>query len=150
GHVEMGLLALMSIGFAAVLIRVDLARANPVFRAASLIFGVVSAAIIAVGLGLIENPLFSHDLVRGPVVFSSLLLAYLLPGAAAVVLTRIARGVRPEWYVTGAAALALALVFGYVTLELRHAFQGARLSIGMGATAPEVWSYSVAWLALGL
>jgi uncharacterized membrane protein len=150
GHVEQGLLALMSIAFAAILIRLDLARANPVFRAASLIFGVVSAAVTVVGLGLIQNPLFTTETVRGPVVFSSLLLAYLLPGLAAVVLARIARGVRPAWYVTGAAALALLLLFGYLTLEVRHAFQGERLSTWLGASAPEVWSYSVAWLALGL
>ena len=150
GHVEQGLLALTSLGFAAVLIRMDLARANPVFRAASLIFGVVSAAIAFVGLGFVENPLLGDDPVRGPVVFSSLLLGYLLPGLAAVVLARIARGVRPAWYVTGVAALALILLFGYVTLEVRHAFQGEFLSIGRGTSAPEVWAYSVAWLALGL
>jgi uncharacterized membrane protein len=150
GHVEQGLFALMGIGFAAVLIRLDLARANPVFRAASLVFGVASAVVIATGLGLSENPLFTAEPVRGPVVFSTLLLAYLLPGLAAVMLVRIARGVRPDWYVTGAAMLALALLFGYVTLEVRHAFQGEVLSIWQGAGAPEVWSYSVAWLALGI
>jgi uncharacterized membrane protein len=150
GHVEQGLFALMSIGFAAVLIRLDLGRANPVFRAASLIFGVVSVVVIVVGLGLVENPLFTTQPVRGPVVFSTLLLAYLVPGIAAVALVRIARGVRPDWFVTGAAALALVLVFGYVTLEVRHAFKGEILSIGQGASAPEVWSYSVAWLALGV
>ena len=119
GHVEQGLFALTSLGFAAVLIRVDLARANPVFQAASMIFGVISAAVILIGLGLGENPLFANDPVRGPVVFSSLLLAYLLPSLAAIVLARTARGVRPAWYVTGAAALAVLLVFGYVTLEVR-------------------------------
>ena len=150
GHVEQGLFALMSLGLAAVLIRIDLARANPVFRAASLIFGVLSAAVILVGLGVVQNPLFGKDPVRGPVVFSSLLLAYLLPALAAIVLARIARGVRPAWYVTGAAALALLLLFGYVTLEVRHAFQGEHLSIWQSTSAPEVWSYSVAWLALGL
>jgi uncharacterized membrane protein len=150
GHVEQGLIALMSLGFAGVLIRMDLARANPVFRAASLIFGVVSAAVTLVGLGLLENPLFTSEPVRGPVVLSSLLIAYLLPGLAAVVVARIARGVRPAWYVRGAAGLALLLAFGYVSLEVRHAFQGERLSIWRGADAPEVWSYSVAWLALGL
>jgi uncharacterized membrane protein len=150
GHVEQGLLALMSLGFAAVLIRMDLARANPVFRAASMIFGVISAGITLIGLGLVENPLFSSDAVRGPVVFSTLLLAYLLPGVAAVVLARMAHGVRPPWYVTGAAVLALLLLFGYVTLEVRHAFQGENLSIWRSTSAPEVWSYSVAWLALGL
>jgi len=151
GHVEQGLFALMSLGFAAVLIRLDVARANPVFRAASLIFGVISAAQILVGLGLVQNPLFSTDAVRGPVIFNSLLLAYGLPGLAAIVLARIARRAqRPAWFVTGAAVLALFLLFGYVTLEVRHAFQGERLSIWLGASAPEVWSYSVAWLTLGL
>ena len=150
GHVEQGLFALMSLGFAGVLIRMDLGRANPVFRAASLIFGVVSAGVTLVGLGLVENPLYTAEPVRGPVGLSSLLITYLLPGLAAVAVARIARGVRPAWYVKGAAVLALLLVFGYVTLEVRHAFQGERLSIWQGAGAPEVWSYSVAWLALGL
>jgi uncharacterized membrane protein len=150
GHVEQGLFALTSLGFAGVLIRMDLGRANPVFRAASLIFGVVSAAVILVGLGLVENPLFTAEAVRGPVVFSSLLIAYLLPALAAVAVARIARGVRPTWYVRGAAMLALILVFCYVTLTVRHAFQGERLSLWRESGAPEVWSYSVAWLALGL
>jgi uncharacterized membrane protein len=150
GHVEQGLFALTGIGFAAVLIRMDLARGNPVFRAASLIFAMISAAVAAVGLGLGENPLFTGEPVRGPVLFSTLLLAYLLPGLAALVLARIARGVRPDWYVAGAAMLAALLVFGYVTLEVRHAYQGERLWIGQSTSAPEVWSYSVAWLALGL
>ena len=149
-HIEQGLFALTSLGFAAVLIRIDRARANPIFRAASLIFGVVSALIILIGLGLFENPLFSNDRVLGPVVFSSLLIAYLLPGLAAVALTRLARGVRPVWYVTGVAALAVLLVFGYVTLEVRHAFQGDRIGFLRSTSAPEIWSYSVAWLALGL
>ena len=150
GHVEQGLFALTSLGFAAALIRMDLARANPVFRAASMIFGVISGLVTLFGLGVIENPLISRDLVRGPVVFSSLLLAYLLPALAAIVLARTARGVRPQWYVTGAAILALVLLFGYVTLEVRHAFQGESLTILQSTGAPEIWSYSVAWLGLGL
>lgn len=150
GHVEQGLFALTSLGFAAALIRMDLARANPVFRAASMIFGVISGLITLFGLGVVENPLLSHQSVRGPVVFSSLLLAYLLPALAAIVLARTARGVRPDWYVTGAAVLALVLLFGYVTLEVRHAFQGELLTIWQSTGAPEIWSYSVAWLGLGL
>jgi uncharacterized membrane protein len=149
-HVEQGLLALTGLGFSAVLVRLDMGRANPVFRAASLIFGVVSAGFIVVGLGFAQNPLLEADPVRGPVIFSSLLLAYLVPGIAAAALTRLARGVRPAWYVAGAATLALLLVFGYVTLEVRHAFQGELVTLWRGAGAPEVWSYSVAWLVLGL
>lgn len=150
GHVEQGLFALTSLSFAAALVRMDLARANPVFRVASMIFGVISGLITLFGLGLVENPLLSHQSVRGPVVFSSLMLAYLLPAMAAIVLARIARGVRPGWYVTGAAVLAVVLLFGYVTLEVRHAFQGEILTIWQSTGAPEVWSYSVAWLGLGL
>jgi uncharacterized membrane protein len=151
GHVEQGLFALMSLGSAGVLIRLDIARANLVFRAASLIFGVISAFAVLIGLGLMQNPLFTDESVRGPVVFSSLSLAYLIPGLAAIILARVARHAqRPAWFVTGAAMLAVVLWFGYVTLEVRHAFQGQRLSIWQSTGAPEVWSYSVAWLALGL
>ena len=140
----------MSLGFAYVLMRLDLARANPVFHFASLAFGVLSAVFVVLGLGVVENPLLSSDRILGAPVFSSLMLAYLLPGLAAVLLARAARGVRPRWYVAGAAVLAIALLFGYVTLEVRHIFQGSDIALRSGAGAPEVWAYSVAWLALGL
>jgi uncharacterized membrane protein len=150
GHVEQGLFALMSLGFAYVLMRIDLGRANVVFRFASLAFGVLSGFFVLFGLGLVENPLLNSEPIRGAPVFSSLLLAYLLPGLAALVLARGARGVRPGWYVTGAAVLALLLVFGYVTLEVRHAFQGPVLSLWRPTSAAEVWAYSAAWLGLGI
>jgi len=150
GHVEQGLFALMSIGFAYVLMRLDVARANPVFRYASLAFGVISAAFIVFGLGIVENPLFSGEPVVGVPILSSLLLAYLLPGLAAALLSRASRGMRPEWYVGGAAVLAMLLLFGYVSLEVRHAFQGAVIAYWEPASQPEIWSYSAAWLLLGL
>ena len=150
GHVEMGLFALTSLGFSYVLTRLDVARANPVFRVASLIFGVISACVVAGGLLLAENPYLTHDAVRGVTVFSSLLLAYLLPGLMAALIARHARGVRPRWYVTGAAILAGLLLFAYVTLEVRHAFQGDNIGLLRSTSSAEVWTYSAAWLALGL
>ena len=33
---------------------------------------------------------------------------------------------------------------------MRHVFQGDQIGIWKGASAPEVWAYSAAWLALGL
>jgi uncharacterized membrane protein len=146
GHIEQGLLALTSLGFAAVLARVDRSQANTVFRVASLLFGIVSAAVILIGLGIGENPLFTGDPVLGPVALSSLALAYLLPALAAFVLGRVARSVRPEWYVGGATALGLLLVFAWVALELRHAFHGETLSIRLGATAPELGLLALASL----
>jgi len=149
-HVEQGLFALMSIGFAYVLMRLDLGRHNPVFRFASVAFGVLSAGFIVFGLGIAANPLLNLEPVFGVPVFSSLLLAYLLPGIAAVLLARASRGVRPHWYVLGAAVLAMLLLFAYVTLEVRHVFQGPVITLLAPASPAEVWSYSAAWLALGL
>ena len=95
GHIEQGLFALMSLGFAYVLMRLDLGRANPVFRFASLAFGVLSAVFIVFGLGIVENPLLNSEPIPGVPVFSSLLLAYLVPGLAAVLLARASRGCGP-------------------------------------------------------
>jgi uncharacterized membrane protein len=150
GHVEQGLFALMSIVFAYVLMRLDLGRHNPVYRFASVAFGVLSAAFIVFGLGITANPLLNIERILGVPLLSSLLLAYLLPGIAAALLARASRGVRPRWYVLGAAVLAMLLVFAYVTLEVRHAFQGPIITLLAPASPAEVWSYSAAWLALGL
>jgi uncharacterized membrane protein len=68
----------------------------------------------------------------------------------AALIARHARGVRPQWFVTGAAILAGLLLFAYVTLEVRHAFQGERIGLLRSTSDPEVWTYSGAWLALGL
>ena len=150
GHIEQGLFALTSLAFSFVLMRLDLGRANPVFRFASLAFGVLSAFFIVFGLGLVENPLLNSERILGVPIFSSLLLAYLLPGAAAVLLARAARGLRPQWFVLGIAVLAMALIFGYVTLEVRHLFQGDVIAVWKPTSQPEIWSYSAAWLVLGL
>jgi uncharacterized membrane protein len=150
GHIEQGLFALTSLAFSYVLMRLDLGRANPVFRFASLTFAVLSAIFIVFGLGIVENPLLNSEPILGVPIFSSLLLAYLLPGAAAVLLARTARGLRPQWFVLGIAVLAMALLFGYVTLEIRHLFQGDVIAIWKPTSQPEIWSYSAAWLVLGL
>jgi uncharacterized membrane protein len=149
GHVEQGLFALVALGFSYALMRLHLGRANPVFHVASMAFGVLSGLIIVLRLGVFDNPLFS-DTVAGPAVFSSLIPGYLLPGLAAAVLARAARPHRPYWYVTGIAVLALSLIFGYVTLEVRHVFQGPRLNLFSAASGPEHWAYSASWLALGI
>jgi uncharacterized membrane protein len=150
GHIEMGLFALMSIGFAYVLNRIELRRRNPIFGTAVMIFGGLAALTTFAGLLLIENPFFSHDLVRGPAVFSSLMLAYLLPGLAAVVLARSARTHGQAWMMRLAAVLALVLIFAYATLETRHAFQGADIYWWNRTSSPEMWAYSLVWLVLGI
>lgn len=151
-HIEQGLHVLMAILMAYVLLRLDLARGNVVFRWASIALGVIAILFGAFGLLLAENPLLSSYLneVRGPAVFSSLLLAYFLPGIAAAFLARNARGLRPNWYVTGLYILAGILVFFYVTLEIRHAFQGPRIGLSRSTSGAKHWAYSVGWLLLGI
>ena len=150
GHVEQGLLATLAIGFSYALMRLDLGRANIVFRYASMAFGVISAVLIVFGLGLFQNPVFSRQPVQGTALFSSLLIAYLLPGIAAAILARAARPHRPRWYVIGIAVLALLLLFGYVTLEVRHVFNGPYLGLFQRSSGAEQWAYSAAWLMLGI
>jgi uncharacterized membrane protein len=150
-HVEQGLHVLMALMLSYVLMRLDLARANPVFRFASIAFGVIAVLFATFGLLLIENPwLRTSERIAGPVIFSSLFLAYLVPGIAAAFVARHARGLRPDWYVTGLYILAGVLVFFYVTLEIRHAFQGERIGLLRATSGAEHWAYSVGWLLLGI
>ena len=84
-------------------------------------------------------------------VFSSLLPAYLLPGIAALFVARHTRDIRPEWYVRAAGILGVVLIALYVSLEVRHAFQGPLMGLRYHETsAPEHWAHSFAWLLLGI
>lgn len=149
-HIEMGLQTTASLGLSFVLARIDLARANPVFHWGSIVLGCIAAMVALLGLGFDQNPLFSEEIVRGTPWFSSLSIAYLIPGAMAVLAARAARDVRPAWYVNMIAGLAVALLLAFVTLEVRHTFQGPTIHWWRRTGGAEQWAYSVAWLALGL
>lgn len=150
GHVDQGLMALVSLGLTHALTRMDLSRANVVFRYGSLAFAAISVVLIAAGLGVFSNPYFTGDRVGGEPVFSTLLAGYLLPGIAALYVARHARAVRPDWYVTAASVLGLGLVFWYFTLEVRHVFHGADIAGWHRTLGPERWATTVVWLALGI
>ena len=150
GHIELGLMALVSLGFSNALMRLDLGRRNVIFHWASIAFAAISAVLIGLGLGLVENPLFSGDRVLGPIIFSSLILGYLLPGIAALYVARASRGSRPDWFVNGLGVLAALLMFGWVTLEVRHAFQGPSIVFWRTTGSAELWTYSAMWLLLGV
>ena len=140
----------VSLGLAAAMLKLDLGRHNPVFRAASYAFGIISALFGLVGLGVVQNPYFGSGLISGGWLINDLIPAYLLPSLMALYLARVSRGVRPQWYTAGAAGLSFLLAFLYVTLSVRHLFHGADISQDLGTTDAEQWAYSVAWLALGL
>ena len=49
-----------------------------------------------------------------------------------------------------ASLCAIVALFAYASLEIRHLFHGAEMDILRGFTAPELYAYSAAWLALGI
>lgn len=150
GHLEAGLMALVGLGLTHALTRMDLARSNVVFRYGSLAFAAISGLVIVLALGIGQNPYFAGNGVSGGTPFSSLVPGYLLPGIAALYVARHARGVRPPLYVTAASVLGLALIFTYVTLEVRHAFHGPLIGYWHATSGPERWATTVAWLALAV
>jgi uncharacterized membrane protein len=149
-HIEMGLIATASLSFSLVMVRAQARRPDPVYHVASLIFGAIALGVCAVGLGFEVNPLWSDEPILGGAVFNSLIPAYLLPAALAGLLAFAARGVRPQWYVRAAAALALALHRLYTVLEIRRVFQGPSIAAWHKTSQGELWTYSVALLLIGV
>ena len=147
---ETGLVATESLAFAILLTRLDIRRTDPVYRWGALAFRVMSFFYCIVGLFLGVNPLFSSYPVSGGVVFNSLILAYLLPSILAGVLAYVERNTRPRPYVLASAILSLLLQWAYVALEIRRIFHGPVLTLSLGFTQGEQWSYSVALLVIGI
>ena len=150
-HVEAGLMTLIALAMSFAFAQFNARKTNPVFDIAATVFGAASVAVAAFGLVLSVNPLFSGDAIGGRTIFSSLMPAYLLPGFAALFAARHTRGLRPEWYVRAAGALGVVLITLYVSLEVRHAFQGPLIGLRFHPTsAAEHWAHSFAWLLLGI
>ncbi|WP_284163618.1 DUF2339 domain-containing protein [Frigidibacter sp. SD6-1] len=113
------------------------------------------AGLLALGgLGLSALPanplaglLGSDGWVRGPVIFDSLMVAYLIPG---LMLTIAARrlGHLPRWLSLPMQGLGIALAALYAGLEIRRLWRGTDLSVH-GVTQAELYSYTVALMALG-
>jgi uncharacterized membrane protein len=108
----------------------------------------LGAAQVLFVQGLGANPLWTDISVGTWPLLNLLLLAY---GVPAVVLSWYGwRGrEEPAWARGAAWVLAFVLLFVELSLEVRHAFHGAWLS--MGATSDAEWYvYSAAWLGFAL
>jgi uncharacterized membrane protein len=107
----------------------------------------VIATIFAVGWqGIFLNPVipFFGAPVEGWFLLDSLFLAYAIPAMLYAVLGFYRLGPRALWQ--AAMGLAAGFAFLWVTLEVRHFFQGNRLNQGLTGEA-EWYAYSAAWLA---
>ena len=104
------------------------------------------ATVFAVGWQAIflnpVMPIFGRP-VEGWFLLDSLFLAYAVPAALYAVMGLYRLGPRVLWQ--AALALAAGFFFLWVTLEVRHFFQGDRLNQGSTGEA-EWYAYSVAWL----
>ncbi len=74
-----------------------------------------------------------------------MLLAYGAPTLFAILFLRHAHRIDHLWIMRIAGVMALLLSFIWLTLEIRHAFQGSKLAYGTTSDA-EWYAYSVAWL----
>ncbi len=97
---------------------------------------------------LFQNPLGWHVDVGGMPIINTLALAYLLPAVFAALYARAAskRGDRITFNVAAVSALLLTLL--WLSLEVRHAFQGRFLDGGT-VTNAEQYTYSAVWLLYG-
>jgi uncharacterized membrane protein len=105
------------------------------------------ATLFAVGWqAIFLNPVmpFFGRPVAGWFLFDSLLLAYAVPAALYALIGFYRLGPRLLWQ--AALVLAAGFAFLWVTLEVRHFFQGDRLNQGFTGEA-EWYAYSAAWLA---
>ncbi|PIE15040.1 MAG: hypothetical protein CSA68_08780 [Rhodobacterales bacterium] len=112
------------------------------------LFGLLG--VVALGMLLtFGNPLTNnHELVRGPMLFDSLMIAYLLPGLLFGVVawrfTHLGRKLRATFGVVCAMLSAL-----YVGLEIRRFWQGDMLA-NPGTTDGELYSYTIAMLLVSV
>jgi uncharacterized membrane protein len=114
--------------------------------AAAIGFGGVAAA------STLANPLLAligggQDLVYGPPVIDTLMVAYALPGLlllwSVTQLGHLARWIRGALAVAGAALVAF-----YAGLEVRRFWRGDDLSVP-GVTQAELYSYTIALMLIG-
>ncbi len=152
---ERSLFSLVLLSGALVFQRLDHLSHSPVLRVGSLIAGATGFAAITTLHLFILNPFLTGENIGDGLVFNLLLTAYLLP---AIICAAIALGIggrylgaspRPVWYRVFAGGLSGALLFFWITLEVRAFFHGGHLSLGATGET-ELYSYSAAWLAFGV
>jgi uncharacterized membrane protein len=103
---------------------------------------------IVVGLGFIDNPLWSGEPVGGPLL-NLILLGYGIPALLCAALALITRAVRPRPYAVTAAIMSVALALAYLSLQVTRFYHGADLTDGETGDA-EQYTYSAVWLAFGV
>lgn len=147
---EQSIYTLLITGLSGVLMTLDLKSPSPVFRYGSMVAGVLSMAnVLTLHLGAL-NPFFTGESTGSWPLVNLLLIGYLLPGLAYAGLAFYARDKRPHPYVAALAVSGAVLGFAWVALSVRRFWHGEFIAAWKGFEQAETYSYSVAWLAIGV
>ena len=147
---EQSIYTLLVIGLSGILMTLDQRSPSPTFRFGSMLAGGIAIAqTLSLHLGAL-NPYFSGESTGGWPLINLLLIGYLLPGLAYAGLAYFARDKRPLPYVILLALSGAVLGFAWVTLSVRRFWQGEFIAYWKGFEQAETYSYSVAWLAIGV
>jgi uncharacterized membrane protein len=147
---EQSIYTLLVVGLSGILMTLDLKSPSFVFRYGSMVAGGLAIAqTISLHLGAL-NPYFSGESTGSWPLINLLLIGYLLPGLAYAGLAFYARDKRPLPYVILLALSGALLGFAWVTLSVRRFWQGEFIAYWKGFEQAETYSYSVAWLAIGV
>jgi uncharacterized membrane protein len=145
---EVALQICVALAMAIGLERLWLRSRSIVHSAGAALLTLFAGAAAVIGLMIFDNPILMWIDVGG-VAFNLLLLAYALPAVLALLLSYAVAGHRPAPYANTIAGAALVLALAYVTLEVRRVYHGPVLAQGP-TTAPEQYTYSIAWLVFGV
>jgi uncharacterized membrane protein len=147
---EQSIYTLLVVGLSGILMTLDLKSPSPVFRYGSMVAGGIAIAqTVSLHLGAL-NPYFTGESTGSWPLINLLLIGYLLPGLAYAGLAFYARDKRPLPYVVLLALSGAVLGFAWVTLSVRRFWQGEFIPYWKGFEQAETYSYSVAWLAIGV
>jgi uncharacterized membrane protein len=124
-------------------------QVHPVYDAAWRILAGAAAFNIVFVSCLLRNPLLIWEPVGPSPFFNALLFAYLVPGVLAALFYGRFRRLGRDLAANIAGWSALVLGFLYLSLEVRHFFNGEVLGYGSPSTA-EWYVYSAVWLLYGL
>ncbi len=147
---EQSIYTLLVVGLSGILMTLDLKSPSPVFRYGSMVAGGIAILqTVSLHLGAL-NPYFTGESTGSWPLINLLLIGYLLPGLAYAGLASYARDKRPLPYVILLALSGAILGFAWVTLSVRRFWQGEFIAYWKGFEQAETYSYSVAWLAIGV
>jgi uncharacterized membrane protein len=113
------------------------------FYGSRILLTVAAAQIVLLQL-LLSNPLFAHEFVGNYPLINVLFLAYAVPAVYAFCVALSEKTRDPM--LAGIAAIAgFVLLFVYISLEVRRAYQGPFLDLSQSSDA-ELYAYSAVWL----